>query len=550
MTIPYEEVPGFPLDIKSPESTTSDGLVSPTVPSRDTSQHSGGGNVIVNRMSRKEKRFQLQKDDGSYSELKPINPQDAKKEYGENLRLNPVGPAFAQPSSTKNTVTAHNTDQAPAVPADQQQFLGSYYVLEVGNFDKIKKQTTSELPSNQEEPPAAYYMLEVKNFDEESLTRPLTERNRSSSSMSQKSYENVELPSSSDDKRYSRPQQDYVNVDLKPSSRPSYENVQLHSEHDRVPLPSAPIAIPSLPKIVADSAEVSTEGKPSSVQSYENVELRGSTPASPEQVGSTLPVNIPQPRSGSRSPIAGSYSSHGSSRSYENVEQAFLQRKGSQSSLKRSDSASPNIRSDSMSSTSSRASQEHLEGDKGVRRKRREEIYEAVVIGAKSKTLNHKRTRSDPDHQSNSISHRRPSRSESFPSHRDSTQDSAAGRNSIPVGLNGSNGEGLNLGVPRKERPISCESQKLIISENPFAGLVLSASKQLEDSVYVRVNQSESRTAATTKGQSTPTKTVQLPSSISSPGFRGRTETIWDDDRVEKEWTQVREFEGFLPLPC
>lgn len=46
------------------------------------------------RLSKKEKKFQLSKDDGSYAELKPVNPHDAKKEFGNTLKLNPVGPAF------------------------------------------------------------------------------------------------------------------------------------------------------------------------------------------------------------------------------------------------------------------------------------------------------------------------------------------------------------------------------------------------------------------------------------------------------------------------
>ena len=46
------------------------------------------------RLSKKEKKFHLSKDDGSYSELKPINPHEAKKEFGNTLKLNPVGPAF------------------------------------------------------------------------------------------------------------------------------------------------------------------------------------------------------------------------------------------------------------------------------------------------------------------------------------------------------------------------------------------------------------------------------------------------------------------------
>ncbi len=74
------------------------------------------------RLSKKEKRFQLSKDDGRYAELNPINPHEAKKEFGEKLRLNPVGPAFgggvASPATTAEeekgrVITSHNTSSVP-----------------------------------------------------------------------------------------------------------------------------------------------------------------------------------------------------------------------------------------------------------------------------------------------------------------------------------------------------------------------------------------------------------------------------------------------------
>lgn len=52
------------------------------------------------RLSKKEKKFQLSKDDGCYSELNPIDPHDAKKEFGDTLKLNPVGPAFLSAAAT------------------------------------------------------------------------------------------------------------------------------------------------------------------------------------------------------------------------------------------------------------------------------------------------------------------------------------------------------------------------------------------------------------------------------------------------------------------
>ena len=41
-------------------------------------------------MSKKEKRFRLSKDDGRYSELNPINPFEAKREFGDSLKLKTV----------------------------------------------------------------------------------------------------------------------------------------------------------------------------------------------------------------------------------------------------------------------------------------------------------------------------------------------------------------------------------------------------------------------------------------------------------------------------
>lgn len=69
----------------------------------------------VKKMSKKEKRFQLSKDDGKYLELNPINPLQAKKEFGNTLRLNPVGPNFGGVASSeeRQVITAHNSSAVP-----------------------------------------------------------------------------------------------------------------------------------------------------------------------------------------------------------------------------------------------------------------------------------------------------------------------------------------------------------------------------------------------------------------------------------------------------
>ena len=80
------------------------------------------------RLSKKEKRFQLSKDDGQYAELNPINPHQAQKEFGGKLRLNPVGPAFGGVASAE-VITSHNTSAVPGL--EGSEFMcGRKYVVQ------------------------------------------------------------------------------------------------------------------------------------------------------------------------------------------------------------------------------------------------------------------------------------------------------------------------------------------------------------------------------------------------------------------------------------
>ena len=108
-------------------------------------------------------------------------------------------------------------------------------------------------------------------------------------------------------------------------------------------------------------------------------------------------------------------------------------------------------------------------------------------------------------------------------------------------------GEGLNLapvdstdsGISQG-RPLSGGGTMIIEnSADPFAGLVISASKQLEESTQLgRLQWSERRTeGASTNGRYETLAPVNK--SDPAPFIRGRAETIWDDDRVQQEWTQV-----------
>lgn len=91
------------------------------------------------RLSKKEKKFQLSKDDGSYAELKPVNPHDAKKEFGNTLKLNPVGPAFQQ-AAAASTAVGHQggAEQGAGLSGDGDHVTTAHNVVESeGNIEML-----------------------------------------------------------------------------------------------------------------------------------------------------------------------------------------------------------------------------------------------------------------------------------------------------------------------------------------------------------------------------------------------------------------------------
>ncbi len=134
---PYEDIPAFPTPNSpervatvtsatptSSESTSPSPVATETIDQSDGSVSSAslvpGPNALAaktrgdnKRLSRKDKKFQLSKDTGAYAELSPINPVEAQKEFGGNLKLNPVGPAFGTRAEDGQTVTAHNSVSVP-----------------------------------------------------------------------------------------------------------------------------------------------------------------------------------------------------------------------------------------------------------------------------------------------------------------------------------------------------------------------------------------------------------------------------------------------------
>ena len=213
------------------------------------------------KLSKKEKRFQLSRDDGAYCELSNIDPITAKSEFGVNLRLNPVGPAFVppppshhEPQETKgDTVTAHNGPSPPIQPVTQEQkpeFLGSYYVLEVGNFDEDNLSNQLDKSSNQFDKtqpaitrteaedgviPAGYYMLDMDCMDPEATDTSSETKRKShrSSCSSGTSYENIATPPVGKGGVYEN---------VGPKKPVKYENIVVKRCHERQK--SSPLGIP------------------------------------------------------------------------------------------------------------------------------------------------------------------------------------------------------------------------------------------------------------------------------------------------------------------
>ena len=554
---------------------------------------------IQKRMSSKEKRFQLQKDDGSYSELQPISPLEAKRQFGESLRLNPVGPAFGNQSTSSKepqTVTAHNT--GPPEPEQQSEgenpFMGSYYVLEVGNFSDEQSHEVQVTP-----PPVpdseGYYMLDIRNLEELSMSQSQDaageanlagegrEQNHSSSSL--KHYENVErprAPKNSSEGFYdtprnvarqirvvaSRQKQDYANVELPSSSSSSpplnYVNIQLTSgrreaqqpsmtsggreaqQQSSVPAPSAPIGIPARETTGEEgssrSLDSSSQDRANSTSpSYENVEL---SPSQKQSIGSGSDVKDSpgEERLKTQSP-------HGNDIAHtrENGDIASIQGGGVDlPGEKKIESASSDsvLRTPKQEHPQSDGTVKHVSKSGTIEKKRksairREEIYEPILLGAKNGTA-----------KMGQLAPGKPSASqpkEPLLSTSGSKVNGHHGNGELeaPVVTEGQTSAAIDSvsaavkpepELTEKERSLTGGNTKIVEnSKDPFAGLVLSASKQLEEGegALGQTNQSELNSAE--PGQSD-SRTQISP----LPVMRDRLETVWDDDRVQQEWSQVR----------
>ena len=320
--------------------------------------------------------------------------------------------------------------------ADQQKFQGSYYVLEVGNFDRSSRVQVSP-PLEVSPPPGdpmhpGYYMLDIRNFEkgEEPETLGWT------GGMLQR-YENVTVGSNSP------------------------EGVVTQS-----PSPTKSQSTPTPP-----TQSQSTPTPPTQSQSSPTPPSQSPTPTSHSE---PLPV---EQRPSTRPTHQGS-----TPRLYENIQPLAVEEPPPLPKKTRSRSA---LEATPINSTSSpptntvTASPSHAVSDKDKRSslRRRDMVYEAIDIGRG----------------------------------RLKSSDSSPTTSPVPVP------EPVSDSPPTDSGSTSLAS--ISTSQDPFAGLVISSSIAMDGSVP-------------------PTELVG--GSHGNNVFRNRTETVWDNDRVEMEWNQVQ----------
>lgn len=343
-------------------------------------------------------------------------------------------------------------------------FLGSYYVLEVGNFDKTSRvhvtppredlSSTGQVSvvRDDESLQPGYYMLDIHNFNKSEQSKNTAREDGSQGTLSRPGqYENV--PTTSNDLR----------------SYDSPRNVAMHV--NKHPAPSQP---------------------------SEPMTGRVSPLAASTQAGSVEPntrvEGVQSPPGQKAEPAYGNVNRGSVPPAYENI---FVQ-SGEESE---SPPPLPQKKRTKTPSETSVGKSSVTDEEKRSSLRRRDVVYEAISVGGGASRVKQKTP-------SQSFS---PTGSEQV---HDSNADSKGlsrlsdDENSVSKELNSS--EVMTL-------------KRISTSNDPFAGLVMSASTQMEESLQA------SNEHVLENDQS----------DLSNGVYRGRTETVWDNDRVEKEWTQV-----------
>ena len=425
--------------------------------------------VKMKKLSRKEKKFQLSRDDGAYCELSAVDPVTAvQSDAAGNVRLNPIGPAFlasfpGQPQSPSGAVTTAHNGPTPTVakqPSNGDEFIGSYYVLEVGNFEEKgeeeKEEGVREREGGEEDIPAAYYMLDVAHVETEG------ERTKGRSDSS-RSYENISSPQAT---------QQYENVEVKKTSGPKYENIGTRRCHERQK--SSPMGIPWS----------SGRGEGERVGGHDDTTMV-------RRMSTSLP---------SSQLLTGDVARERLIAAAANVGTETKERSRSQNE-----------------------SPPEVKGRLPRTQKSREQIYEKTSV-----TFSMRRSSSSQSGEVGGANSDESSDKKSAEGEMAKVNGEAAGisvavattdRKTDPSSLD--TGEEVKDG--EREEPLT---RMLEPNGVPFAGLVLSSSAGGEEEEQEGGGEGEGE----------------------GEGSRPRTETIWDDCRVQREWNQVRHYMA-TPLP-
>ncbi len=392
------------------------------------------------------------------------------------------------------------------IDKNKPQFQGSYYVLEVGNFDPIGEPPVVSPPTSGDDVTTptqlqpGYYMLDLQNFDQED-EKP----EESTMAVSEPRYSSVR----------------YENIT--PSSMGSGSKVSTSAEGRLSPEN----------RVVAESATGQappTSSSNDNVQKatvYENVII--SALGVPEPVVSAEhPYNVPPPKAslnttGVEPPRPPRADGRGfrvgpmeDESGYTLVDETSkkLGVGGIIVSARLPDCYEEHKLNASQSDSQSHVTpgQGHVIQGQGWEtsptkrnaQRRREEVYEAIKVGgANSSSKPHPLPVATPHMNGTSLADS------------DRTQQSTL--------LDSTSSSGEATGIIDNSHG------------DPFAGLVLSASRQLEESLPSQLSAAVSPAMMGRAGEGV----VSEP--VGGGGFRSRVETVWDDIRVQKEWTQVRE---------
>lgn len=398
---------------------------------------------------------------------------------------------------------------------NKPQFQGSYYVLEVGNFDPIEEPPVVSPPTSGDDVATptqlqpGYYMLDLQNFDEEGKGDEEGAKVTAEPKYSNVRYENV-TPAAAVGSE----------VSTSPTNRrsPEYHASSAESATNQAPPTTTGSSNDNVQKAtVYENVIISALGVPEPVMSTEHPYNVPPPTATLNTTGAGPPR---PPRADGRGFSAGPVEDESG---YTLIDEANkkLGVGGVIVSARLPDCYEQHKFNTNQSDSQGHVTQRPGHVTHGQARetsptkrsgqRRREEVYEAINVGG-----------------ANSSKKPRPPHLATPNMNGTSSTDSNWAQQSSSLDATTS---------------LSGETTASHIIDNsrgdPFAGLVLSASRQLEESLPPGPPQLLSETASPAMVVGGAAEGGVVSGAAGAGGFRGRVDTLWDDVRVQKEWTQV-----------